>query len=75
MNSIFYPLFIAGCQVVRLETPRPDWEDIIKDIFEICSELKMQTGPLERILEIMKWKPEMSPDQIAADMGMEIALI
>lgn len=35
----------------------------------------MQTGPLERILEIMKWKPEMSPDQIAADMGMEIALI
>ncbi|KAI5288885.1 hypothetical protein KEM52_000991, partial [Ascosphaera acerosa] len=41
MNSISYPLFIAGCQIVRLDPPRPEWEEIIKDIFAICRDLKM----------------------------------
>lgn len=77
MNAILYPLFVAGHQVQLLQhQQKPEWEEMIDRIFQdMVSCNRRQIEPIREILQVHKRDRSATPDQIAAKMGMEIALL
>lgn len=75
MNAIIYPLFIAGSQVKLLQQ-RPDWDRIIHKLLDaLIDSGRRQAEPLREILLNMKMNSTATPDEMAAKMGLEIALL
>lgn len=75
MNAALFPIFIAGCQVQLLKQ-HPEWD---KQLFNIIDSMpdheSHQVLSLRDILLSLKAGSSLTPDELSAQKGLEIALL